>query len=51
MMVNMILPGDWVRNKGWNYFLSPKPAKTMEEVNRELSGYDFQIPADWRPIR
>lgn len=34
MMVNMILPGDVNDAKGlWNYFLSPKPAKTIDEIN------------------
>ena len=48
MMVNMILPGDFITN--WNDFLQPKPALTIEEINKIIKPLKFQIPIGWRPI-
>jgi hypothetical protein len=42
MMVNMILPGDFVG--AWNDFLSPKPALTIDEINKIVAPMNFQIP-------
>lgn len=44
MMVNMILPGDFKDN--WGYFLSQKPALSLDEINIKIQGLDFQIPLD-----
>lgn len=49
MMVNMILPGDFV--PAWNDFLSPKPALTIEEINQIVAPMNFQIPVDWEPMK
>jgi hypothetical protein len=49
MMVNMILPGDFV--PFWNEFLSPKPAMAAEEINKIIAPMNFQIPAGWEPIK
>lgn len=49
MMVNMILPGDFVPN--WNEFLSQKPALTVGEINQIVAPMDFQIPVDWEPMK
>jgi hypothetical protein len=49
MMVNMILPGDFV--PVWNDFLSPKPALTIEEINKIVAQMNFQIPGGWSPIK
>jgi hypothetical protein len=49
MMVNMILPGDFVQY--WNEFLSPKPALTVGKINQIVAPMNFQIPVGWNPIR
>jgi hypothetical protein len=49
MMVNMILPGDFV--SVWNDFLSPKPAIAIDEINKNIASMNFQIPVGWNPIK
>jgi hypothetical protein len=49
MMVNMILPGDWIKGGKWEYFLTPKPAKTINEINDIIKELNFQIPPGWHP--
>jgi hypothetical protein len=48
MMVNMILPGDFVNN--WNYFLTPRSALNLDEINRIIQGLGFRIPRNWHPL-
>jgi hypothetical protein len=47
LMVNMILPGDW--NHDWDFFLSPKPPRSIEEINLAVKDFGFQIPPGWCP--
>ena len=42
MMVNMILPGDFVQQ--WNLFSQPRPAKSIDEINTIMERLGFQIP-------
>lgn len=49
MMVNMILPGDFI--PPCNDFLSPKPAMAVEEINKTIASINFQIPLGWNPIK
>ncbi|MEA2039944.1 MAG: hypothetical protein U9N82_08965 [Thermodesulfobacteriota bacterium] len=49
MMVNMILPGDFV--PAWNDFLAPKPSLTIGEINQVVAPMNFQIPVDWEPMK
>lgn len=48
MMVNMVLPGDFVTN--WNYFLTPRLALNLDEINRCIQGLGFRIPSNWHPL-
>lgn len=45
LMVNMILPGDFVTQ--WNYFLTSRPALSINEINNIVRNLGFQIPANW----
>lgn len=45
MMVNMILPGDFVNQ--WNHFLTPRPALNIAEINNIIRNLGFQIPNNW----
>jgi len=49
MMVNMVLPGDFV--PAWEDFLSPKPALTVQEINKIVAPMNFQIPFGWAPMK
>jgi len=48
MMVNMILPGDFL--PAWNEFLTPKPSLTIDEINRIVASMNFQVPVGWEPM-
>lgn len=48
MMVNMILPGDFVTQ--WNQFLVPQTALSMAQINALARNMGFTIPNDWRPL-
>lgn len=48
MMVNMVLPGDWIQN--WNYFLLQKPAMSINEINKIVSNLGFHILDGWHPL-
>lgn len=48
LMVNMILPGDFVNN--WDYFLVPKAALSLQEINDIVKNLGFQIPNNWSPV-
>jgi hypothetical protein len=47
LMVNMILPGDFRR---WEFFCSPHPPISLEEINKIIISWGFQIPNDWHPL-
>jgi hypothetical protein len=49
MMVNMILPGDFI--PPCNDFLTPKPALPIIEINRIIAPMNFQIPVSWEPMK
>ena len=51
MMVNMILPGDFVRAREWNDFLTPKPALSIAKINQKIAPMNFQIPVGWEPMK
>jgi hypothetical protein len=48
MMVNMILPGDFVAQ--WNNFLTPQEALSIIQVNNIVKNMGFTIPGGWRPL-
>lgn len=48
MMVNMILPGDFVAQ--WNNFLTPQVALNIAQVNNIVRNMGFTVPSGWRPL-
>ena len=52
MLVNMLLPGDWIYMSEFTAFFlnpAPKPPIIGEAKTRLLRKFDFDIPDDWRP--